>query len=246
MGALPLWRFDWRLGGAGGPDLLSGNVQRNLRRLPDPIDFRAYCLVNLYQQENAYWVESDFKRTPIAGHRNWLGEVDITMAEYNHYELVLGTKGRSGDQWDIWQAVYSPQGADGYPKPIWDKRTGDIDHEVGEYWRENYDLRHILERDWKELGPKLEGKIHIYCGDMDNYYLNNAVYLMEDFLEGSTSPYYGGEVDYGDRAEHCWNGDHENGNHISRLRYNTMYVQRILERIEKAAPAGADLTSWRY
>jgi len=103
----------------------------------------------------------------------------------NHKELTLGTKGRSGDQWDIWQAVYSPVGKDGYPQPIWDKLTGEIDHAVAEYWREHYDLRYILERDWPKLGPKLKGKIHIYCGDMDNYYLNNAVYLMEEFLESS-------------------------------------------------------------
>jgi hypothetical protein len=124
--------------------------------------------------------------------------------------------------------------------------NGDLDREVAAYWREHYDLRHILERDWKSLGPKLVGKIHIYCGDMDNYYLNNAVYLMEEFLESTTDPYYAGEVDYGDRAEHCWNGDHENPNHISRLRYNTMYVDKILQRIEATAAEGADLRSWRY
>ncbi len=117
---------------------------------------------------------------------------------------------------------------------------------MAEYWRENYDIRHILERDWAEIGPSLEGKIHIYAGDMDNYYLNNATYLMEEFLESTTDPYYAGLVDYGDRFEHCWNGDHENSNAISRLRYNTMYLPRILERIREAAPPGADLTSWRY
>ena len=117
---------------------------------------------------------------------------------------------------------------------------------MAEYWKENFDLRYILERDWATLGPKLEGKLNIYAGDMDNYYLNNAVYLTEDFLDGTTDPYYGGEVDYGDRAEHCWNGDQENPNHISRLRYNTMYLPRILERIAETAPDGADLTSWRY
>ncbi len=88
--------------------------------------------------------------------------------------------------------------------------------------------------------------IHIYAGDMDNYYLNNAVYLTEEFLESTAEPYYAGVVEYGDRAEHCWNGDHENSNAISRLRYNTMYVSRILARIEEAAPPGADLSSWRY
>jgi hypothetical protein len=164
----------------------------------------------------------------------------------NLRELVLGTRGRSGDQWDIWEAVYSPVDRDGYPRRIWNKLTGEIDPDVAAYWRENYDLRHIMERDWATLGPKLEGKIHIYCGDMDTYYLNNAVYLMEDFLKGTTSPYYGGEVDYGDRAEHCWNGDHTRPNAISRLRYHQMYIPRIAERILKTAPPGADLRSWRY
>lgn len=213
---------------------------------PDPIDFRAYTLVNIYEDENAYYVNGQFRRIERPGHRNWLGEVDATLREYNHLELVLGTKNRSGDQWDIWEAVYSPMGDDGYPKRLWDKYTGAIDHEVAEYWKENYDLRYIMERDWETLGPKLEGKVHIYCGDMDNWYLNNAVYLTEEFLESTTDPYYNGEVDYGDRAEHCWNGDQQNPNHISRLRYNTMYLPKILRRIEETAPPGADLTSWRY
>jgi hypothetical protein len=143
---------------------------------PDPIDFRSYTLVNIYEDENAYYVNGPFQSVARPGHRNWLGEIDRTLEDYNHLELVLGTKNRSGDQYDIWEAVYSPMGDDGYPKRLWDKRTGEIDHEVAEYWRENYDLRHILERDWATLGPRLEGKIHIYVGDMDNYYLNNAVY----------------------------------------------------------------------
>jgi hypothetical protein len=213
---------------------------------PDPIDFRAYTIVNIYEHRNAYFVDSPWKHTPRPGLRNWLGEVGATLEEVNLREAVLGTHGRSGDQWDIWQAVFGPVGADGYPKPIWDKLTGEIDRDVAAYWKENYDLRAILERDWKTLGPKLRGKIHIYVGDMDNYYLNNAVYLMETFLESTKDPYYAGQVDYGDRAEHCWNGDHERPNAISRLRYHQMYIPRILKRIEATAPAGADLRSWRY
>lgn len=213
---------------------------------PDPIDFRAYTIVNIYEHANAYYVDSRWKKTHRPGSRNYLGEVTTTLEEMNHLELVLGNYGRSGQQWDIWQAVYSPVGPDGYPKPIWDKMTGKIDNEVAEHWREHYDLEYILKRDWKTLGPKLEGKIHIYCGDMDNYYLNNAVYLVEEFLKSTVNPFYGGEVDYGDRAEHCWNGDHTRLNAISRLRYHQMYVPRIVERILKTAPPGADTTSWRY
>jgi hypothetical protein len=213
---------------------------------PDPIDFRAYTLVNIYEHDNAYYADSPWKKTPRPGKRNYLGEVYATIEEMNHMELVLGTHSRSGGQWDIWQAVFSPVAEDGYPKPIWDKMTGEIDHSVAEYWREHYDLGYILKRDWIKLGPKLEGKIHIYCGDMDSYYLNDAVYLVEEFLKSTSDPYYAGEVDYGDRAEHCWNGDHTRPNAISRLRYHQMYAPKILERIVKSAPAGADTSSWRY
>lgn len=213
---------------------------------PDPVDFREFVQVNIYEDENAYYYPGEFRKVERPGHRDWLGHIQTTVRDYNHYELALGTNGRSGDQWDIWQAVYSPMGPDGYPKPIWDKYTGEIDHDVAAYWKENYDLSYILRRDWETLGPKVAGKLHIYTGDMDNYYLNNAVYLVEEFLESTSAPHYWGVVDYGDRAEHCWNGDHENGNAISRLRYNTRYLPRILERMEASAPAGADLTSWRY
>ena len=213
---------------------------------PDPIDFRAYCLTNIYEDKNAYYYESQLKEVLVPGHRDYLGHVDASLRDMNYKELALGDRSRSGQQWDIWEATYSPQGDDGYPVRLWDKLSGDINSEVADYWKENFDLRYILERDWEELGPKLKGKINIYCGDMDNYYLNNAVYLMEDFLESTTTPYYDGEVDYGDRAEHCWNGDQENPNHISRLRYNTMYVDKILKRIHESAPKGADLSSWRY
>ncbi|MEE8377595.1 MAG: alpha/beta hydrolase-fold protein [Candidatus Aminicenantaceae bacterium] len=213
---------------------------------PDPIDFRAYTLVNIYEDKNAYTMDGPWKNTRRPGSRNYLGQINTTLEDMNHRELVIGTNSRSGDQWDIWQAVYSPVGQDGYPKPIWNKLTGEIDSEVAEYWQENFDLRYILERDWETIGPKLEGKIHIYCGDMDNYYLNNAVYLTEEFLESTVNPYYNGEIDYGDRAEHCWNGDHTQPNAISRLRYHQMFAPKIVERILKSAPRGADLTSWRY
>ncbi|HEX5053093.1 MAG TPA: hypothetical protein VFZ65_15065 [Planctomycetota bacterium] len=213
---------------------------------PDPIDFRAYTVVDIYEDTNAYYVEHAWKRVPRPGQRDWLGHVSTTLEQVNQRELALGTRSRSGDQWDIWEAVFSPVGADGYPARIWDKLTGAIDRDVARYWRDNYDLVWIMTRDWATLGPKLVGKIHIYCGDMDNYYLNNAVYLAEQFLESTKDPYYAGEVDYGDRAEHCWNGDHERPNAISRLRYDVMYLDKIMARIQATAPAGADLTSWRY
>ena len=213
---------------------------------PDPIDFRAYTVVNIYEDKNAYHVEGPWRTIKRPGMRDYLGHISTTLEDTNRLELVLGTKGRSGQQWDIWEAVFSPVGPDGYPKRIWDKKTGVIDPEVARYWREHYDLHAILERDWPKIGKQLEGKINLYVGDMDSYYLNNAVYLMEEFLEKTKDPYYGGEVKYGDRAEHCWNGDPTRPNALSRLRYHQMYAPRIVERLLKTAPPGADVTSWRY
>ncbi|MFT6682187.1 MAG: hypothetical protein ACJAQ8_002507 [Haliea salexigens] len=213
---------------------------------PDPIDFRAYALVNIYEDRNAYYLEGDWKRIERPRNRTTLGQVTATLRQVQQKENVLGTKGRSGGQRDIWPTLFGPVGDDGYPRHLWDRETGVIDPEVAEYWRENYDLRHILQRDWKTLGPKLQGKLHIYVGEMDNSYLNNAVYLMEEFLERTTAPYYDGVIDYQPRAGHCWNGDHERPNALSRLRYNQMYVPLILQRIEATAPEGADTTSWRY
>ena len=212
---------------------------------PDPIDFRHNTVVDIYRDTNAYWFPSRFKKTPRPGHRNWLGHVDATLMEMNHFELALGSKGRSGDQWDVWESVYSPAGPDGYPARLWDKETGTIDPKVAQYWKEHYDLSHILRRDWKTLGPKLRGKLRIYVGDMDNYYLNNAVYEVESFLKTADPP-ADAVVDYGDRDEHCWNGDHTRSNAYSRLRYPQMVMPWAVERILATAPKGADIRSWRY
>jgi hypothetical protein len=213
---------------------------------PDPVDFHAFTLIDLYDDPNAYVLQGAHRAIERPGMRTYLGEVTATQRDSNYYELALGDHGRSGEQYDIWQAVFSPQGPDFYPKPIFDKMTGIIDHEVAGYWRDHYDLTHIIQRDWATLGPKLTGKIHLYVGIGDNYQLNDAVYRAEDVLTALKDPPANAEVDYGPRNEHCWNGDHTLPNYLSRLHYNTFYLPKILDRIAKTAPKGADLTSWRY
>jgi hypothetical protein len=212
---------------------------------PDPVDFRAYTTINLYNDKNAFYMQGAHTRIAQPGMRDFLGRTFATVESMNQYELALGSHARSGEQFDIWQAVFGPVGEDGYPKPIFNKLTGEIDPAVAAYWKEHYDLSAILQRDWSTLGPKLQGKLHIYVGSADTYFLNDAVYYLEDFLK-SANPPYEGEINYGERAEHCWNGDPTLPNYLSRLRYHTMYLPKILERIEKTAPPGADLTSWRY
>ena len=213
---------------------------------PDPVDFQAYTTIDLYKDKNAFYMQGAHTQVAQPAMRDYLGRTFATVASVNQYELALGTHARSGEQFDIWQAVFGPTGEDGYPKPIFDKATGVIDPAVAAYWRDHYDLSAILQRDWPTLGPKLRGKLHVYVGSADTYFLNNAVYYLENFLKSTTNPPYEGEVKYGDRAEHCWNGDPNLPNYLSRLHYHTMYLPKILERMQKTAPPGADMTSWRY
>ncbi len=217
---------------------------------PDSVDFREYQMVDVYKNENAYWMESVWKKVPRVDRREVNGDLTATMEDANRFELVLGENARSGGQWDVWQAVYGPVGQNGYPQPIWDKRTGAIDREVADYWKENYDLRAILERRWKTLGTKLVGKIHIKIGDVDHFYLERAVRLLEAFLESTKEPgrgpYYGGSVEYGDGHGHCYSGDPSVPTRIARLTIFQRHLPVMAEHMVKTAPPGADLESWRY
>jgi hypothetical protein len=223
------------------PDMYNGAFAA----CPDPIDFRAYSVVNIYEDPNAYTLKGEAVSVERPAMRNYLGEVFATQRDANYMELAQGDLGRSAGQYDIWAAVFGPAGKEGYPQPLIDKLSGAIDKNIATYWREHYDLSHIIERDWATLAPKLKGKIHIYVGSADSFYLNDAVYFAQERLE-SLQPAYEGSVAYGDRAEHCWNGDPKLANAYSRLHYNTLYLPVILKRIADTAPAGADLRSWRY
>ena len=182
------------------PDLYQGVWVRS----PDPVDFRYHELVNIYDDANAYYDQSEWVNVPRPAARGVDGNIWWTMAEENHWELALGTHGRSGwGQWDIWQAVYGPQGADGYPAPIWDKLTGKIDHAVAEAWKP-MDLRLYLQDNWATVGPKVANRLHLFAGDDDNYFLNNAVELLEQSLSATTDPAANAEFQYGHNQGHGW------------------------------------------
>lgn len=214
---------------------------------PDPIDFRAYGTVNVYEDKNAFFREGPFMKVPLPEMRKSNGILDSTMEQENRYELVLGTNSRSGEQWDIWQAVFGPMGDDGYPKPIWDKRTGQIDKSVAEYWREHADLSYIMKRDWATLGPKLAGKLHFAVGDMDTWYLNNAVHLTESVLtDPKLSPAANATFTYGPRQPHCYQGVALDAPKIERMNAFPVMMWKMIQHIEDTAPAGADVKSWKY
>ncbi len=214
---------------------------------PDPIDFRAYGTVDIYKDKNAYYREGPFLKVPLPEKRQPNGVLDSTVEQEQRYELVLGTHSRSGEQWDVWQAVFSPVGDDGYPKPIWDKRTGQIDKSVADYWREHYDLSYIMKRDWATLGPKLAGKLHFAVGDADTWYLNNAVHLTEAVLtDPKLTPAASATFDYGALQQHCYTGTKLDAPEIERFNALPAELVRMVKHIEDTAPAAADLKSWKY
>ncbi len=172
---------------------------------PDPVDFRKYQIVNLYEDPNAYYIETEWTRVPRGACRDTSGNLVFTQEQENSYEEAVGDRFRSGGQWAIWNAVFAPVAEDGYPRPLWDPLTGVIDKGAVAWAGERYDLRRYLEKNWPVVGSKLSGKIHVYCGRMDNFYLNEACYLLQESLEKMSDPPYGGEFLYGDRGGHGWN-----------------------------------------
>jgi hypothetical protein len=214
---------------------------------PDPIDFRSYRSVNIYEEKNAYYYDDNpWKHTPKPGYRDYRDHLYATFEDRNLVELAIGGHGRSGGQHDGWASVFGPIGEDGYYRPLYDKRSGVIDGEVARYWRDHFDLRYLLERDWATLGPKLRGKIHITSGTMDNGYLNNAVYQTEEFFKKAANPPADAEIVYGERREHCFTGDVGASNIDGNRTVHQRYIPAMAAWMRKTATPGADLESWRY
>jgi putative esterase len=225
---------------------------------PSPIDFRAWRLVNIYEDENAYWRKGVWGLVPTPGigsrgpnevlpaSRMEDDHVGLTMEQDNLHELAIGDHGRGAGLWDGMQAVFGPLGEDGYPGMIWDKRTGAINRDVAQYWREHADLGYILRRDWPTLGPRLAGKIHLTVGTTDQWYLANAVRYVDAFLKTTKDPAYGGSVEYGDRFIHCYQGDPSAPLSVSSRTAFSRRMPEMAAWMLKTAPADADVKSWRY
>jgi hypothetical protein len=205
---------------------------------PDSIDFRRYGSVNAYEDENAFFEPGHtWAEVPRYIMRTSEGQPEITIEAFSRMEDVLGSHGRSGEQIEIWDAAYGPIGDDGYPKPLWDKKTGKIDHRVALYMRDHgYDLSYNLRTHWAALGPQLRGKIHVYVGDMDNFYLNLAVYQLEDALKAVKDPPCDCDFQYGRPMKgHGW-----------QPTTTANLLKWMAEHIAKNAPAGEKTADWHY
>jgi hypothetical protein len=199
------------------------------------VDFRRFGLINAYEDDNAF----------VMPHREWIlperyfirihdGQPEFTVRQESQMEAVAGSHGRSALDLGGYNSVWGPVGDDGYayPKPLWDFMTGKIDHQVARCMRDHdYDLRYYLQNNWQKIRPSLVGKIHLICGDMDDYYSNLAVYLLENLLKTRN---YGGSFAYGrPLAPHEW-----------QPMTNAQLLRTMAEHIARNAPPGETL-AWK-
>lgn len=170
---------------------------------PDGVDFRAFQLVDIYTHTNAF---IDTSGTERASARKSNGDVDFTMRFEVAMENVLGDRGsyaNGGGQWGSWNSTYGPRAADGRAVPLWDAKTGAIDRKITDAWK-RYDLRMLMSDNWASLAPKLRGKLHVWVGEADEYFLNNAVHLLDEFLKTANPP-VDAKIQFGPGKGHGWN-----------------------------------------
>jgi hypothetical protein len=203
---------------------------------PDSVTFTDVEGINVYEDDNAFYRKVDWRTVPIINTREVNGHVRLTSEQRNHFELANGTRGRSGEQLDIWSAVFGPVGPDGYFKPLFDKRTGAIDRSVADYWRDHYDLLEYLKRNWATVGPKLVDKVHVYTGTADNFFLNNSTKQLDEWMRTTQAPHYEGFFLYGDGKGHCWQGPESTPERLKQM----------AAHIARHKPEGMTTPWWRY
>ncbi len=142
---------------------------------PDPVDLRDFQQINVYREGENMFTDAKGVARPIARQGT---KPMLFYKPFSDMEVVMG----HGGQLASFEAVFSERDEGGQPKRLWDRKTGALDAKVAKSW-EKYDIRLVLERDWKTLGPKLSGKIHVYMGDLDTFYLEGATRLLGESLK---------------------------------------------------------------
>jgi enterochelin esterase-like enzyme len=143
---------------------------------PDPSDFHDFSTIDLYAPNANLYHYADGSPTPIFRDK---GKVVATMEQFGRLEEVLGGY---GGQIASFEWVFSPKGPTGAPAPFFDRETGAVDPTVVDYWRDHYDLANIVERNWAANGPDLKGRIHVYVGTADTFYLDGAAHKLDQRL----------------------------------------------------------------
>lgn len=176
---------------------------------PDPIDFRDFQIINIYRKGENMFRDPEGKPRPLARQG---GRVTILYEAFSDMERPL-----RGEQLGSFDGVFSPKGRDGEPMPLWNRITGEIDPKVAEHWKK-YDIGLILRTQADKLAPKLKGKLHVYAGDVDTFYLEGAVKLVINDIEGMGNPY--------EAKIEIFPGDH-----------GSMLTRALMERIDREMAA---------
>lgn len=208
-GGKPQWRFTEGHSTGGWvslalqvfyPDFFGGCWSHD----PDPVDFRDFEVLNIYDEPNAYINRFGFERPAM---RTTAGDIQYTLRHEVLVERVIGFGGRwelGGRDWSSWNATFGPKGSDGKPEPLWDGATGKMNPKVAQHWKK-YDIRNHLETNWSTIGPKLDGKIRVWSGDADEYFLNNAVHRLDRFLK-TAKPAANAKIVFGPNQGHGFRG----------------------------------------
>ncbi|MBV5313142.1 MAG: hypothetical protein JZU47_07580 [Prolixibacteraceae bacterium] len=180
------------------PDFFDGTWSYS----PDPVEFEHFGLIDIYHDESAFYSRYGYLQPES---RTTLGDMKWTMKECIEEENVLGKTGNyliSGGQFGAYNAVFGPKGKDGLPSLMFDPITGKIDHAVAAQW-EKYDLKKVLQKNWATLGPKLQGKIWVWTGDMDGLFSNVATRFLKMYLDKTENPKSDAKISFTPMAGHC-------------------------------------------
>lgn len=209
---------------------------------PDMPDYRSLLHTDMYTEKN-YFTPDGYKwlkpERPYS--RTVTGRWAVSARQFAQLSSALGTRSRGGEWIDAYAAMFGPPGPDGYPVPLIDWKTGAIDNKVAETWRDNgFDLSHYMQKNWPTLGPKVRGKLFFLCGDMDQFYINNSMYLVEDFLKNTTNPPYEGSFRWGrPMIGHTTRG-------VGLDPYPFAMVKEMTDHMRKHQPPGYDNRGWTY
>jgi len=141
---------------------------------PDPVDFQDFQRVNIYQPSVNLYRDELGQPRPLARDGS---KVLLWTQDFVDMETILG----DGGQMRSFEAVFSPRNPQGRPKNLWERRTGAIDRTVAEAWM-RYDIRLRLIQDWPTVGPRLNGKLHVFMGSEDTFYLEGATIRLKTTL----------------------------------------------------------------
>jgi Putative esterase len=202
---------------------------------PWPFNFERWSSLDIYRDENVFEVQPNALPEGLQTIAQWKpplryfgrtseGAPFVSAHQLSNHDAVMASVG-AGDPIGADDAICGPVGTNGYPRRLWDRTTGKLDHEVAEHWREHCDLADYTKRNWARIGNDLVDKLHLYIGDMDVFYRNLGMHMYQDFLKTTQNPHYEGSF---------WYGPLENGHQPMT---NAELVKIMAEHIERHSPA---------